>query len=162
MNSNIFVIIISSAIFYGTPLFFAALGGILTERSGVLNLGVEGTMLIGGVSGACINIVSGAPDQLNNTQQQNMMPPEVAGTASLVKAVWPIVIATLGSLPMVAAREAIDNGRGAPAAATRTAIAIVLLGGLVAGWIRFRDDIKNWFANAAAESRGQKRNGASS
>jgi simple sugar transport system permease protein len=52
MNSNLFVIIISSAIFYGTPLFFAALGGIFTERSGVLNLGVEGTMLLGGVSGA--------------------------------------------------------------------------------------------------------------
>jgi simple sugar transport system permease protein len=52
MNSNIFVIIISSAIFYGTPLFFAALGGIFTERSGVLNLGVEGTMLLGGVTGA--------------------------------------------------------------------------------------------------------------
>ena len=52
MNSNIFVIIIASAIFYGTPLFFAALGGIFTERSGVLNLGVEGTMLLGGVSGA--------------------------------------------------------------------------------------------------------------
>ena len=50
MNSNIFVIIISSAIFYGTPLFYAALGGILTERSGVLNLGVEGTMLVGGVT----------------------------------------------------------------------------------------------------------------
>ena len=52
MNSNIFIIIIASAIFYGTPLFFAALGGIFTERSGVLNLGVEGTMLLGGVSGA--------------------------------------------------------------------------------------------------------------
>jgi ABC-type uncharacterized transport system permease subunit len=52
MNSNILVIIIASAIFYGTPLFYAALGGIFTERSGVLNLGVEGTMLLGGVSGA--------------------------------------------------------------------------------------------------------------
>ena len=52
MNSNLLIIIISSAIFYGTPLFFAALGGIFTERSGVLNLGVEGTMLLGGVSGA--------------------------------------------------------------------------------------------------------------
>ena len=52
MNSNILVIIIASAIFYGTPLFFAALGGIFTERSGVLNLGIEGTMLLGGVSGA--------------------------------------------------------------------------------------------------------------
>ena len=52
MNSNIFVIISASAIFYGTPLFFAALGGVFTERSGVLNLGVEGTMLLGGVTGA--------------------------------------------------------------------------------------------------------------
>jgi simple sugar transport system permease protein len=52
MNSNLLIIIISSAIFYGTPLFFAALGGIFTERSGVMNLGVEGTMLLGGVSGA--------------------------------------------------------------------------------------------------------------
>ena len=58
MNSNIFIIVIASAIFYGTPLFFAALGGIFTERSGVLNLGVEGTMLIGGVTGAwtCLHV----------------------------------------------------------------------------------------------------------
>ena len=52
MNSNLFIIIAAQAIFYGTPLFFAALGGVFTERSGVLNLGVEGMMLIGGVSGA--------------------------------------------------------------------------------------------------------------
>lgn len=52
MNSNLLVIIAASAIFYGTPIFFAALGGIMTERSGVLNLGVEGTMLLGAVSGA--------------------------------------------------------------------------------------------------------------
>lgn len=52
MNSNLLVIIAASAIFYGTPLFFAALGGIMTERSGELNLGVEGTMLLGAVSGA--------------------------------------------------------------------------------------------------------------
>jgi ABC-type uncharacterized transport system permease subunit len=58
MNSNIFIIVIASAIFYGTPLFFAALGGIFTERSGVLNLGVEGTMLIGAVTGAwtCLHV----------------------------------------------------------------------------------------------------------
>ncbi|NCZ71005.1 MAG: hypothetical protein EBY80_12740, partial [Actinobacteria bacterium] len=81
---------------------------------------------------------------------------------SLIKAIWPVVIATFGSLPMVAAREAIDNGQGAPAAATRLGIAVLLLGLLVCGWVRFRDDIKNWFANAAAESRGQSRTGASS
>jgi hypothetical protein len=30
----------------------------------------------------------------------------------------------------------------------------------VGGWIRFRDDIKQWISNAAAESRGQQRTGA--
>jgi len=50
MNHNLFVIMAASAIFYGTPLFFAALGELFAERSGVLNLGVEGMMLIGGVT----------------------------------------------------------------------------------------------------------------
>lgn len=52
MNSNLFIVIAASAIFYGTPLVYAALGELLTERSGVLNLGVEGMMLLGAVA-AC-------------------------------------------------------------------------------------------------------------
>ena len=31
MNSNLVIIIAAQAIFYGTPLFFAALGGVFTE-----------------------------------------------------------------------------------------------------------------------------------
>jgi general nucleoside transport system permease protein len=50
MNTNLFIVIAASAIYYGTPLLFAGLGELLTERSGVLNLGVEGMMLLGAVS----------------------------------------------------------------------------------------------------------------
>ncbi|MGC8634509.1 MAG: ABC transporter permease [Candidatus Limnocylindrales bacterium] len=51
MNSSIAVAIAVSAIAYGTPLVLAGLGELLAERSGVLNLGVEGMMLIGAVTG---------------------------------------------------------------------------------------------------------------
>ncbi|OLC64460.1 MAG: hypothetical protein AUH69_12165 [Actinobacteria bacterium 13_1_40CM_4_65_12] len=50
VNDSIVVVLAASAIFYGTPLVFAAMGELLAERSGVLNLGVEGMMLTGAVT----------------------------------------------------------------------------------------------------------------
>ena len=44
-------IILQAGVASGTVLLFAALGEILAERSGVLNLGVEGMMLIGAMIG---------------------------------------------------------------------------------------------------------------
>ncbi len=51
MNNSLLVVLIASGVAYGTPLLYAALGELLTERSGVLNLGVEGMMLVGAVMG---------------------------------------------------------------------------------------------------------------
>jgi simple sugar transport system permease protein len=51
VNNSILVIVLASAVLYGTPLLYAALGELLAERSGVLNLGVEGMMLVGAVMG---------------------------------------------------------------------------------------------------------------
>jgi general nucleoside transport system permease protein len=50
VNRGIVVVTLASAVFYGTPLLYAALGELLAERSGVLNLGVEGMMLVGAVA----------------------------------------------------------------------------------------------------------------
>ena len=51
VNNSIVVVVLASAVAYGTPLLYAALGELLAERSGVLNLGVEGMMLVGAVMG---------------------------------------------------------------------------------------------------------------
>ena len=51
MNNSLLVVVLASGIAYGTPLLYGALGELLTERSGVLNLGVEGMMLVGAVMG---------------------------------------------------------------------------------------------------------------
>lgn len=51
MNNSLLIVLIASGVAYGTPLLYAALGELLAERSGVLNLGVEGMMLVGAVMG---------------------------------------------------------------------------------------------------------------
>jgi simple sugar transport system permease protein len=51
VNNSLLVALIASGVAYGTPLLFGSLGELLAERSGVLNLGVEGMMLIGAVMG---------------------------------------------------------------------------------------------------------------
>ena len=55
------IAILAAAIAAGTPIVFAALGELVTEKSGVLNLGVEGMMLVGAVAGFAATAASGNP-----------------------------------------------------------------------------------------------------
>jgi simple sugar transport system permease protein len=43
-----------------TPIIFATLGEILSERAGVLNLGIEGIMLMGAMTGFLVTFASGS------------------------------------------------------------------------------------------------------
>ena len=51
MDVALFVSILTIAIRAGTSLVYATIGEIFTERSGILNLGVEGMMIMGAVTG---------------------------------------------------------------------------------------------------------------
>ncbi len=56
---NVIAALLTAAIVAGTPILFAALGELLTEKSGILNLGVEGMMLVGAVVGFIFTIKTG-------------------------------------------------------------------------------------------------------
>ena len=52
--------VIASTVVSATPLIYAALGETVTEKAGMLNLGVEGMMLIGAVTGFAVGINTGS------------------------------------------------------------------------------------------------------
>ena len=56
-----FITILQAGVASGTVLLFATIGELFAERSGVLNLGVEGMMLIGAMSAYSVAIKTGNP-----------------------------------------------------------------------------------------------------
>lgn len=61
MNDTLIISILMTIVGASTPILLAALGELVVEKSGVLNLGVEGMMLIGAVTGFAVTSVTGSP-----------------------------------------------------------------------------------------------------
>ena len=59
IDINFVGLIIASIMASAVPLILASCGELITERSGVLNLGVEGMMIIGAISGFALMTVTG-------------------------------------------------------------------------------------------------------
>lgn len=53
--------VFSSAIFSGTSLLYTTLGEVIGERSGIVNLGLEGVLLVSASSGFAVTVVTGNP-----------------------------------------------------------------------------------------------------
>lgn len=54
-------IVLNATLMYTPPLLFAALGSCCSEKSGVINIGIEGMMTIGAFTGAAVGYFSGDP-----------------------------------------------------------------------------------------------------
>jgi ABC-type uncharacterized transport system permease subunit len=61
MNADLIIAIIITLVGASTPILLAALGELVVEKSGVLNLGVEGMMLTGAVVGFAVTYTTGSP-----------------------------------------------------------------------------------------------------
>lgn len=61
MSGDIIIAFVMAMIGAATPILFAALGELVVEKSGVLNLGVEGMMLIGAVITVAVTLTTGNP-----------------------------------------------------------------------------------------------------
>jgi len=61
MSSISPVALIASLIVASTPILLAALGELVVEKAGVLNLGVEGMMITGAIFGFVVSVETGSP-----------------------------------------------------------------------------------------------------
>lgn len=54
------VLLIASLMVAATPILLAAIGELVTEKAGVLNLGVEGMMIVGAICGFAVSVETGS------------------------------------------------------------------------------------------------------
>src|SRR5258708_20380978 len=60
MNMTVLISMLATSVAAASPLLLAALGELVVERSGVLNLGIEGIMLVGALTAVAATLGSGS------------------------------------------------------------------------------------------------------
>ena len=151
MNSNIWVLTFADSIAIATTLMLAALGALFNERSGVLNLGIEGVLLMGTVSAFL------ATDATGNIWIGLIVGTLTGGLIAMIHATLSVVFRAnqiVAGLALVIFATGLANFLGKPAEGRiiRQKLTPLDLGPLTDipffGPILFRQDIVTYFAIA--------------
>ena len=94
MNLAFFIDALITVVGVTTPILLAATGELVVEKSGVLNLGIEGMMLIGAVTGFAVTMNYG-PDLGDWAPWLGVLAAALAGAASSM--LFAVLVLTLGS-----------------------------------------------------------------
>ncbi len=94
MNIGFFIDALITVVGVTTPILLAATGELVVEKSGVLNLGLEGMMLIGAVTGFAVTLNFG-PDLGDWAPWVGVLAAALAGAASSM--LFAVLVLTLGS-----------------------------------------------------------------
>jgi hypothetical protein len=87
------------------------------------------------VAGATVSVLGGAPDG----KSWALAPPEVAGMGLVLRTGFPFVLATGGTLPVLAARAAANAGEAPVPAAALAGVVVAGVFAAVASYVRSRD-----------------------
>lgn len=130
-SMNIAGAIFTAAIARGTPVAFAAIGESITERSGVINLGVEGMMLIGAMTSIAVQ---------HNTGNA-IIATIIAGiSAMLLAAIHGVLVVVLNSSQIVSGFAITFLGMGVSAYIGRAFVG-VQVGGVDSNGLPFLNEI---------------------
>jgi hypothetical protein len=109
-------------------------------------------LALGGLGGALVSVLSGPASTSGGWA---LAPPEAQGMRLAFRTGWPPGIAVVGVLPVLFARDAIEQGDPGSSGAAPFALLMVTLFAIVCGWVRVRDDISSWFTQQMEKTSGE-------
>lgn len=99
--------------------------------------------VLAGLGGAVVSVIKGPPPALSS---QAAIMPEAAGARAMGRLIWPPLIAVLGVLPVLSARDAFRHHHAVIGSTVTLVQLVILLDFGVGAWVRWQQEAHVWFA----------------
>jgi len=144
----------------GTMVVVALIGwgtAILVAAAGVFPVNLAVTVGAAMVVPAALLATVGAATSVvmePSAGGNGFLPAEIAGVKVVLRAVWAPALVLLGLTPLLVARSSHQHGVAAGPAAVSGSIFPLMVGVLGLGWLRFREDVHEYFRATTAPAKG--------